>query len=135
MRISDWSSDVSSSDLAETNQRKAEEIIALYRQRQRWIVEVTRSQYGVRALDWMFSRPIFRTSDFVAAADIPRPTANRILRLVRDEGLLRELHPASGRRAAVLGFSELPNIAAGRLVFLGSPMRDKPGCGPPTPNP
>src|SRR3546814_21051574 len=74
----------------------------------------TRSQYGVRALDWMFSRPIFRTSDFVAAADIPRPTANRILRLVRDEGLLRVLHPASGRRAAVLGFSELLNIAAGR---------------------
>lgn len=102
---------------AETNQRKAQEIIALYRHRQNWIVEVTHSQYGVRALDWMFSRPIFRTSDFIATAEIPAPTAKRILRLVRDEGLLREIHPASGRRAAVVAFTDLLNIAEGRPVF------------------
>lgn len=102
---------------AEANQTKAQAIHTLYRQRKDWIADVTRSQYGVRALDWMFARPIFKTSDFVETADIPRPTANRILRLLRDEGLLTELQPASGRRAAILAFAELLNIAEGRSVF------------------
>jgi Fic family protein len=102
---------------AEANQTKAQAIHALYRQRKDWIADVTRSQYGVRALDWMFARPIFKTSDFVETADIPRPTANRILRLVRDNGLLTDLQAASGRRAAILAFAELLNIAEGRSVF------------------
>ncbi|MCB1393735.1 Fic family protein [Nitrobacter sp.] len=102
---------------AEANQTKAQAIHTLYRDRKDWIAQVTRSQYGVRALDWMFARPIFKTSDFVETADIPRPTANRILRLVRDEGLLTELQSASGRRAAILAFAELLNIAEGRSVF------------------
>jgi DNA-binding IclR family transcriptional regulator len=41
----------------------------------------------------MFARPIFKTSDFIESVDIPRPTANRILREVRDQGLLREIRP------------------------------------------
>jgi Fic family protein len=102
---------------AEANQRKALEILSLYQQRKDWIAEETRSQYAVRALDWMFVRPIFRTSDFIDTADIPRPTASRILRVVRDGGLLRELRPAAGRRPAVLVFGELLNIAEGHDAF------------------
>lgn len=81
------------------------------------MVEATRSQYGVRALDWFFSRPIFVASDFVVQAGIPEPTAKRILRLVRDNGLLREIRPSSGRRPAVLAFPELLNICEGRAAF------------------
>src|SRR3546814_11367866 len=66
------------------NQEKALAILAVYDRLKNWIVEATHSQYGVRALDWFFNQPIFRTSDFVATADIPRPTAGRILRVVRD---------------------------------------------------
>jgi Fic family protein len=102
---------------AEENQRKAQDILTLYRVRKDWIAEVTRSQYAVRALDWMFGHPIFKTSDFVEAAGIPRPTANRILREIRDKGLLREIRPASGRRAAILAFPELLNIAEGGKAF------------------
>jgi hypothetical protein len=65
----------------------------------------------------MFARPIFKSSDFVATAGIPAPTAGRILRVVRDAGCLRELRPASGRRAAVLGLVELLNIVEGREAF------------------
>ena len=104
-------------DQAATNQAKAQAIHALYNTRNDWMVEATRSQYGVRALDWFFSRPIFKASDFVAQADIPEPTAKRILRLVRDNGLLRELRPSSGRRPAVLAFPELLNICEGRPAF------------------
>jgi len=98
---------------AETNQNKALAILRLYQVRKDWIVEITRSQYAVRALDWMFARPIFRASEFATSVDIPGPTAGRILRLVRDEGMLTEIRSASGRRAAVLGFGELMQIADG----------------------
>lgn len=99
---------------AEANQRKAQAILRLYQLRKDWIVEVTRSQYAVRALDWMFIRPIFKTPDFAASVQIPGPTAARILRVLRDEGMLKELRPAAGRRAAVLAFAELLDIADGR---------------------
>jgi Fic family protein len=102
---------------AEENQTKAQEILSLYRERKDWVVEVTRSQYAVRALDWIFVRPIFRTSDFIESVDIPRPTANRILREVRDQGLLREIRPASGRRGRILAFPTLLNIAEGKTAF------------------
>lgn len=48
---------------------------------------------------------------------VPAQTSRRILRALRDEGLLRELHPASGRRATVLAFPELLNIAEGEDAF------------------
>lgn len=102
---------------AETNQNRVQEILTLYQDRKDWIAANTHSQYAVRALDWIFQRPIFRASDFRDAANIPGPTATRILRVCRDNGLLHELRPGSGRRSAVLCFSELLNIAEGRKVF------------------
>jgi Fic family protein len=101
---------------AESNQKKAQAILTLYQERKDWVVNVTRSQYAVRALDWMFARPIFRTSDFAASVDIPAPTAARILRVLRDEGMLSELRPAAGRRAAVLAFDHLLDIADGKTA-------------------
>jgi len=102
---------------AEANRRKAQAIGNLYRERLDWIAQETRSQYAVRALDWIFGHPIFKASDFTASADIPTPTAARILRVVREQGLLREIRPASGRRPAILAFVDLLNIAEGRTAF------------------
>jgi len=102
---------------AETNQSRALQILELYNQRKDWIMRQTHSQYAVRALDWFFSRPIFKTSDFIATSNIPRSTASRILREVHDAGLLVGLRPSGGRRAAVLAFSELVNIAEGNWVL------------------
>ncbi|MFZ4580717.1 MAG: Fic family protein, partial [Myxococcota bacterium] len=102
---------------AESNEAKAVQILNLYQLKKGWIARETHSQHGVRALDWFFARPIFRASDFVVSTGIPKPTANRILRVCRDRGLLRELRPASGRRPATLAFTELLNIAEGWSLF------------------
>ena len=75
------------------------------------IAESTRSQYAIHALDWIFERPIFKSSDFVAHVRIPDPTAKRILAVLRDEGILKTLVEGRGRRAAVLAFRALLNIA------------------------
>ena len=99
---------------ARMNQEKVQAILDLYNERREWIVEKTRSQYGGRALDWIFRAPIFATTDFTTKAEIPRPTANRILRTLREDGMLRVLRPSSGRRSAILAFTDLLNIAEGR---------------------
>lgn len=102
---------------AEDNLAKAMAIHQLNMERRRTVVEWTHSQYAVQALDWMFGKPIFKSSDFVKTAGIPEPTAKRILAVFRDHNLLIPLVEGSGRRASVLMFRELINIAEGRPAF------------------
>ncbi len=102
---------------AEENLTKAREILDLYQEMKDRVVTVTRSQYAIRALDWIFERPIFRSTDFVASAGIPAPTARRLLSVLRNRGILREVVPGSGRRSAMFAYSALLNIAEGRKLF------------------
>ncbi|MEF8730300.1 MAG: Fic/DOC family N-terminal domain-containing protein [Accumulibacter sp.] len=102
---------------AEENQHKAAAILALYERMKREVADLTRSQYAIHALDWIFGRPIFKSSDFVASAGIPEPTAKRIVPALREAGVLRVLVEASGRRASTLCFPALLNIAEGRDAF------------------
>lgn len=102
---------------AKNNEIKAKKIQELYESKKSWIVKASRSRYAVNALDWFFNRPIFKTPDFKASADIPQGTAHRIIKVAQNGGLLRELRPASGRRPALFIFPELLNIAEGLSVF------------------
>ena len=102
---------------AEDNLMKAQGILALYEEMKRRVPEMTRSQYAIRALDWIFERPIFKSSDFVESAGIPAPTARRFLGVLQTGAVLRVLAAGSGRRAAVLAFPALLNIAEGREVL------------------
>lgn len=102
---------------AQSNESKAKAILELYRTKKNWIADKTHSHHAVRALDWFFGNPVFTSSHFVASGDIPKPTANRIVRVARDHGLLRELRPGRGRRPAIMAFPDLLNIAEGRQVF------------------
>ena len=87
--------------------------MSLYDELKEWMVDETRSQYGVRALDWIFAKPIFRSSDFVGNSGIPSPTASRILRVLRDSEMLDVVSEARGRRPALLAFSRLLSVAEG----------------------
>ena len=83
----------------------------------RRVPEMTRSQYAIRALDWIFERPVFSSSDFIASAMIPESTAKRILRTLQSGDVLGALTSASGRKARILALPALLNIVEGREVF------------------
>jgi Fic family protein len=102
---------------AEENQQKAMAILTLYERMKKEIVGLTRSQYAIHSLDWMFGRPIFKSSDFITSAGIPKATAKRILPALREAGVLKTFLEARGQRASVLSFPSLLNIAEGREVF------------------
>ncbi len=102
---------------AEENLTKTRDILSLYESMKDQIVSMTRSPYAIRALDWIFERPIFKSTDFVASAGIPRATARRLLDVLRNGGILRVIVPGSGRRAAVFVYPALLNVAEGKEFF------------------
>jgi Fic family protein len=102
---------------ADDNLQKAKAILDLYRDLKGRMVEMTRSPFGVQALDWVFSQPIFKTTDFLARMGTSGRTARRLLDVLRREGVLRVLVAGGGRRPTILIFPALLNVAEGRDVF------------------
>lgn len=102
---------------ASENQKKAQAILDLHQKMLRDVAELTHSQHSARAVEFLFSRPVFSSSHFVDGAGIPRPAAFRILGILREHGVLQTLREAAGRRAAIYAFRSLLNIAEGREVF------------------
>lgn len=84
-------------------------------------VELTHSQYSLAALDTLFHRPIFQTSDFIERSGIPKQSALPMLRALRTAGILTAVREARGRRPAILVFPELLNIVEGRTVLPAAP--------------
>lgn len=102
---------------AEENLRLTQAILHLYDELKLRLPAMTRSQYAIHALEWLFQRPVFKASDFVQGAGIPEPTARRFLGVLKENSIVKDLREASGRRAAVLAFSELLAIADGKDGF------------------
>ena len=96
------------------NQERASEILALYENLKPAVQGATRSQYAVAALDWIFSTPTFRATDFEKQAGIPVPTAKRILRLLQEAKILVVIRESSGQRPRVLCLERLLAVAEGR---------------------
>lgn len=102
---------------AEENLQKATAILDLYNRMKTHFVDLTHSQYAIHALDWIFERPIFKSSDFIRSTSIPRPTAQRILNVLKSENILKTVEESSGRKSAVLAYTDLLNIAEGYQAF------------------
>lgn len=102
---------------AQENQEKAEAILSLYNHLKIRISELTRSQYSIRALDFIFKRPVFRSSEIAKHSGIPEPTAKRILALLRKESILIVIRKSRGSRAARYAFKDLLNAAEGYKAF------------------
>ncbi len=102
---------------AKDNQEKATAILDLYKKKKEKIAELTHSQYSIKALDFLFCRPIFQSTDFISNVGVPEPTAKRILKVLRENDFFQVLREASGRRPALLAFQKLLNIAEGKEVL------------------
>jgi Fic family protein len=98
---------------AEDNQAKASGILKLYGELKLRIPEITRSQYAMRAVDWIFANPVFNSTAFVNSSNVPEPTARRFLSLLQAETVLTVLRPSRGRQAAILGFPALIRVVDG----------------------
>ena len=101
----------------EENLKKTREILDLYENMKYQIVNMSRSQHAIRALDWIFEKPVFKSSDFFSTTGIPKPSARRLLGTLHNGGILRVIRQSSGRRPAVFIYPTLLNIAEGKEVI------------------
>jgi hypothetical protein len=62
------------------------------------------------AIDKLFSRPIFKTADFITESGIPKQSAHRILRKLTEGGILIVTREGKGTSPAILRFSRLISI-------------------------
>jgi Fic family protein len=102
-------------DQSAQHQDKAKSIINLNRRMLAVVAKAMHSEHAHSAVEFLFANPIFASSHFVRASQIPRPTALRFLRVLRDEGILSTVLDGSGPRPSVFAFWELLDIAEGRV--------------------
>jgi Fic family protein len=95
---------------AKQNIEKAEQVQSLYEEMKEKFRDVLSSRWTITALDFIFSRPVFRNNVFTNKAGIPAPTAHKFTRNLSDAGLLRTIAPASGRRPALYAFEPLLSL-------------------------
>ncbi|MDV7270833.1 Fic/DOC family N-terminal domain-containing protein [Thioclava sp. A2] len=98
---------VALAEQARRNLDTAQRINALYEEMKPVFREALASQWATNAQDFIFTQPIFRNNKFTGKSGIPKQTAARFTRALLDRGLLLELAPSSGRRAALYAFEPL----------------------------
>lgn len=96
---------------AETNQKMAVEILQLYDEMKITLTNMIKSQYSAYAVEWIFQRPIFSSSDFMKDAGIPSATEQRILGVLKANHILTTIREGSGRRSSILRFDRLLAVA------------------------
>lgn len=74
------------------------------------ITDCTHSQFAVHALDAIFNQPIFSTPRFIGLSGINKQNAARLLRQMKQDGIITCVREPSGRRAAVYVFDRLMSL-------------------------
>lgn len=92
---------------AQKNLEMAESIKDLYEEMKSKFAEILNSKWSVTALDFMFMHPIFRNNKFTQNSGIPVATAHKCISLLLDHGIIQQVEPASGQRAALYRFEIL----------------------------
>ncbi|MBT8507553.1 cell filamentation protein Fic [Methanomicrobiaceae archaeon CYW5] len=95
---------------AKENCMKARNILELYEEMKITVPEITHSQYAVSAIDAIFTRQIFKASDFVSISGIPNMTAQRILKELSENNVIEVIRKGRGRRATIYACPRLIRI-------------------------
>lgn len=103
---------------ATTNTTKARQILQLYERLKNRVISLTHSQFAVPLLDQMFKQPIFPSTIFSVLSPMPtRAAILTMLNKLKEDGILKVLREASGRRPQVLALAELINLCEGKEIF------------------
>jgi Fic family protein len=101
------------------NADKARAIIDLYAGMKERVIALTHSQFAIPLLDQIFERPLFQSGHLRFAGDHQpsRQAISHLLRVLRDNDILKVVSKGRGRRAQVLALAELINLCEGSQVY------------------
>lgn len=94
---------------AEENGAKASKILRLYEE-VRNNNELAKSPYITQSIDCIFKIPIFTKKQFESKTGISTSSTRRILTSLQNEGYIKLLRPAAGKRSAIYFFPKLLSI-------------------------
>lgn len=97
-------------DQAEKNINQTRNIIQLYDQTKATMAAKTHSQWAIQCLDYIFSQPIFNTSDFNHDAKVPRTSASRLLGAMERNEIIQCISRGKGRKPSLYAFRKLIDI-------------------------
>ena len=97
-------------DQAQENCRKARDILDLYDRMKTQMPEILHSQYAVAAIDAIFTRQIFSSADFIRISGIPKMSAQRLLKEMSENDIIRVMRKSSGSRPNIYSFDRLLKI-------------------------
>ena len=92
------------------NAKKAQAIIDLKERILSRVREITHSQYTLQITNFIFSEPWFTGVDFRDKADVPRPSATRLLNLLEKGGIIEKIVPGRGGKTSLCCFPALAEI-------------------------
>ena len=97
---------------AKRNSCQAQEILKLYDHKKDRIGDLTKSRFAIQTLDYLFREPIFSSSDFIQDSQIPKASAQRILKCLQEGEVIRTIRPGRGSRPTIYIFHKLIDIVA-----------------------
>ena len=92
------------------NIEKAKAIHKLYDIKKDRIVDLTHSQYAIKALDFLFCYPVFTSKQFKQNSIIPPRSAERILTVLEEGKVIKVIEKGVGRKPSTFIFTKLLNI-------------------------
>ena len=98
---------------AKENLKMARAILNLYIKMKQEVPDITRSQYAVQAIDTLFLKPVFSIADFSERADIPLPSAKRIITKIKQKNIVKAFSEGRGRKGGTWYFAPLLDIING----------------------
>lgn len=104
------------------NNEKARSFFSLYEGTRALLVQETGSKSVDAIVNELFRAPIFSAKAITKNPDVGEKTAQRILRTMKQLGIVREIVPHSGQRAAILAFPELLEVTEGIRVPTDVPQ-------------
>ncbi len=95
------------------NFNRAQKIIDFYEKLKNQIPKISKSQYGITALDFIFNNAYFNSKKFYQQVGIPKPTAQRLLNIFTQNHILKCII-GKGRTPNFYVFKDLVDIADGK---------------------
>lgn len=102
---------------SQDNFQRAKNIIDYYRELKDIIPTLSRSAYGITALDFIFKNTYFYSTNFYNKSNIPRAVSQRLLSTFVDKGILI-CRKGRGRKPNFYVFKKLIDIADGQIQNL-----------------
>jgi Fic family protein len=92
---------------SELNIEKAKAIMELYADKKEEIKQVTNSKYSVDILDFLFSYPLFSTTQFAKQTRIKPPYSNQIIKKLEEAKVIKLFRKGTGSKPNVYLFPDL----------------------------